>query len=152
MIEIKYFFSEEHIQKNMVINEVSLRYELFLGSLIFKNGSQQLFLDWNWIPILDFALCLLKITSELSESPIENEKEFDFTESDERIKFEKNESIIKISFSFSNEIFESTIEDLQNVSHDFYKKVVFDILKKNNGIENDLIFSKYLMDAKKYRP
>jgi hypothetical protein len=57
VLEIKYHFANSNYPDIAKADETTLRYNLFLGSLIFKNDIATIPIDWDWIPywILQFA-------------------------------------------------------------------------------------------------
>jgi len=148
MFEINYNFSNGNSQDVTKADETALRYNFFLGGVILKNGNNSISLDWEWIPILDFALCLLTICNSLGQK-ISGEEEFEFTESEARIIFQKDTDRMRIVASFSNETLELGFDDFQKTIEEFYKDVVFDALGKNQALRNNTTFWKYLKEAEK---
>lgn len=148
MFEIKYSFSNYSNPDVATANEMALRYNLFLGSLTFKKGFKTISIDWDWIPLLDFAICLLVICSSLLKK-IQGEEEFEFTESDAKIVFKKNGQYVEVFTTFSNEILEMNFEDFQKAVRRFFKDLIFDILAKNEELRKNQVFLKYLNDAQK---
>lgn len=88
MFEINYRFSNSNYLSSANPDESTLRYSLFLGDVILKDEKSAISMDWDWIPILDFAICMIAIYNNLfeKESSIE---EFEFTESNEKLIFRK---------------------------------------------------------------
>jgi len=78
-----------------------LRYDLFLGNVILRNDSCNLDAVWGWIPLLDFASGIEKICTDLTSQSL-NEAKFTFTENDETLNFERVESDIVMSASYSS--------------------------------------------------
>ena len=148
MFEINYNFSNDNSQDVAKADETTLRYNLFLGSLILKKGNNSISIDWDWIPLLDFALCLLTICNSLAQK-IRGEKEFEFTESEAKIFFQRDGDTVRIVTSFSNEILEMSFEDFQKAIKKFYKDVIFDVLGKNQVLRNNTTFLGYLKEAEK---
>ncbi len=145
MFEIKYKFSDSNFIDIANLNDTSLRYNLFLGNITLQKNKDLILLDWCWIPILDFALCLVSISDTLSQKT-NGEKELDFTESDEKLIFQKTNNNIKIITSFSNEILEINFEDFKKVVKEFYKNFISDVVKQNHELKNNKIFLKYLKE------
>jgi hypothetical protein len=148
MFEINYNFSDDNSSDVTQADETVLRYSHFLGSVILKNGNNSVSINWDWIPLLDFALCLITIFNNLVQK-IKGEEEFEFTESEAKIIFQKDGDRIKIITSFSDEILEMRFEDFQKTIKKFYKDVIFDILGKNQGLRNNTTFLGYLKEAQK---
>src|SRR5688572_23753660 len=127
MFEIRYHFSNNNSSAVEDADATALRYSLFLGSLSFKNGDRSLTFEWDWIPLLDFALCLFDIHNELVHAK-KLEKEFEFTESDEKIIFTRDGNRVKITSSSSGEVLEMSFDEFQKAVKKFYKEIIFDIL------------------------
>src|ERR1044071_4882483 len=148
MFEINYRFSHDNAQDVTKADEISLRYNLFLGSLIFKKENNSISIDWGWIPLLDFALCALTICNDLVQK-IRGEAEFEFTETDAKIIFKRDRDAVRITTSFSTEILEMDFKDFQKAITKFYKDVVFGVLEKNQVLKNNPTFLEYLNEAEK---
>lgn len=148
MFKISYKFSKntDHFIKEP--DEADLRYNLFLGSLILKNGEEAIIIDWDWIPLFDFALCLISLCDNLLIKEVEK-LELDFTESDEKLIFHKDDKCIKISATFSNVILTVSFENFQMGSRVFFKEIISEILKRNIELESNELFIKYINMAKK---
>ena len=127
--KLNYLLSEEWNSKVKGLNlsiadESDLRYNAFLGDIMFQIDDVDFNLNWGWIPILDFAACLVSISQKLlrgSEYEV-----FDFTESDAEIIFKCGERIVAVSASYAD--IEATIEidDLAELAHAFWDKAIKD--------------------------
>ena len=148
MFDIKYHLSYNTYSDITKADESDLRYNLFLGNLVLKTQSQSIIIDWDWIPLLDFAFCLLTISNNLS-AKMRAEEEFEFTESDAKIYFQKNNDKIKIVVSFSDKQLEISFEEFKTGVHEFYKNLVFEIITKDKEIKNNILFLEYLKEAEK---
>jgi len=148
MFEIKYRFSGSASSDITKSDETDLRYNLFLGSLILKTQNNSIIIDWDWIPLIDFAICLFTICNNLN-TKMQGEEEFEFTESDSKIIFQKNGDRIKIVTSFSDEILEMSFEEFQEGVRTFYKSLLFEVVEKNQEIKDNASFVKYLKEAEK---
>lgn len=148
MFEIKYNFANSNNINVANEDETALRYNFFLGSLIFKKDNNIISMDWDWIPLLDFAICLLIICNNLLKKN-QTEEDFDFTESDSKIVFQKNGDNIKIVTSFSDEILEMSFEEFQKTVRGFYKDVIFEVIERNQEIKGNNAFIKYLKEAER---
>jgi len=148
MFEINYNFSDDNSSDVTKADETALRYNLFLGSVILKQGNNSISIDWDWIPLLDFSLCLFTIYNNLVQK-IKGEEEFEFTESEAKVFFQKDGDRIKIITSFSSEILEMSFEDFQKAIRKFYKDVIFDVLGRNQALRNNTTFLGYLNEAER---
>ena len=148
MFEIKYNFSKNNDMNVIDADETALRYNFFLGSLLLKKENKSIAIDWDWIPLIDFAICILIICNSLLKKT-QGEEEFEFTESDSKITFQKNGDKIKIITSFSDEILEMDFEEFQKSVKEFYKDIIFEVVEKKQGIKDNASFIEYLKEAKK---
>lgn len=146
MFEIKYSFAEDYTEAGKNVDETALRYELFLGSFRLEKDDKTLSVDWNWIPLLDFALCLQTICNRLNKQA-GGEEIFDFTESDATITFRRNEDKCEIFTSFSDTSFMMNYPEFQEAVRLFSKKVITDILSKNEKLKDNRVFKKALKNA-----
>lgn len=148
MFEVIYNLSGNAPSNVAQADEVDLRYNLFLGSLILKTSINSVVIDWDWVPLIDFSICLLAICNVLFEKE-QGEEEMEFTESDSRLFFQKNGDRIRIATSFSDENLEMSFEEFQRGVKQFYKDLIFDIVEKKEEIKNNATFTEYLMEAEK---
>jgi len=146
MFEIKYRFAKNQPEVVNDIDELALRYEFFLGSLWLEKNDTKLSMDWNWIPLLDFALCLKFIYNQLSEQ-VQGEEIFDFTESDATIAFRRDEDKCEIVPSFSNRSLMMSFIEFQEAVQLFCEKVITDILSKNKKLKNNVVFKNAMENA-----
>lgn len=148
MFEIKYNFSKNNDINVVDADETALRYNFFLGSIILKKENKSIVIDWDWVPLIDFAICLLIICNNLLKKT-QGEEEFEFTESDSKITFQKNGNTIKIVTSFSDEILEMSFEEFKKSVRKFYKDVIFEVVEKNQEIKDNASFIEYFKEAEK---
>jgi hypothetical protein len=148
MFEIKYNFLKDNDMNVVNADETALRYNFILGSIALKKDNNSITLDWDWIPLLDFAICLLAICNSLVKKGQGMEK-FEFTESDSIITFQKNGDKIRVVTSFSDQFLEMSFEEFQKVIRKFYKDVIFEAAEKNQAIKKNDSFIKYLKEAEK---
>ncbi len=148
MFLIEYNFSTTSRFNATSEDELSLRYLFFTGDLFFRDGNKVIILDWDWIPLFDFAICLSEISDSLQGGDV-NQMEFEFTESDEWIRFQKDGEEILIQFSFTEETLVLKFVDFRNAVLKFYKNIIFDISARNNELNNNPAFLKYLNRAEK---
>ena len=148
MFEIKYSLSGNASSDVTKADETDLRYNLFLGSLILKTQKKSIIIDWDWIPLIDFAICLLAICNNLL-TKIKGEEEFEFTESDAKVFFQRNGDRIKIVTSFSDQVLEMSFEEFQKGVKMFYKNLLFEIVGKVQEIKYNSSFIEYLKEAGK---
>jgi hypothetical protein len=126
MFEIQYSVSPNFESKNISNEPMDLRYDYMLGSITLRHCDSSIMMDWGWIPIYDFAICLVEICNKLLKG--EQRQEFEFTESDAKILFgRRGIDMIKISTTFSNEEIEMSLLDFQNGIAGFYKSITSEL-------------------------
>jgi hypothetical protein len=59
------------------VSAEALHYDLFLGDVVFRSNEADFSAPWDWVPILDFAMSLLRIARQLRTS---GSQRFEFTE------------------------------------------------------------------------
>jgi len=146
MFEIKYRFAGNYTEDLKAVDEMTLRYELFTGSLWLEKDDKKIAMDWKWIPLLDFALCLRTLCNHLGKQP-KGEEVFDFTESDATLTFRREENKCELFASFSDTSFIMSFTEFQEAVQQFCEKVGADILSKNEGLKNNRVFKKTLKNV-----
>jgi len=137
MFQIKYIFSNSYEQSDVSydsIDDTALRYSLFLGSLSLEIKSSRIELDWEWIPLLDFAVCFLSFYLEFFGKN-DLKKQFEFTESDGLLFVERVGSKISISTSYSDEKIEMSFDEFSSGVKSFYISLTDEIKDRYDGIE-----------------
>lgn len=79
-------------------DEMTLRYDCFLGDVVFEVGGADLSARWGWVPVLDFALSLRAIAGGLV---VDAHETFEFTESDATIEFERQDENVRLDASYA---------------------------------------------------
>ncbi len=142
MFRIDYYINHDNIENNQPITDGDIRYHLFAGGLFFRNESTTVSMDWDWVPVLDVAICFTVIDNNFRNNI--NANEFDFTESNEKIFFNKINDQIQIATSFTSEIFSLTTSEFHNAVVSFSGDVCQDIQSRSHEIAQNPIFLKYL--------
>ena len=144
MITLDYRLSPlpgDRVERELVsASESELRYGLFLGDVVFKVDDADFSGNWGWVPVLDFALGLEHAARELLQG--KEEAEFEFTESDSAIRFQRDEGDVFISASYAPHRTVVNLEDLVKAVRAFRKRVVDDLslthpqLRMNSTMRN----------------
>ena len=134
MFEIKYQFTRNQPEIVNDADEITLRYELFPGSLWLKKDEKEISMDWKWIPLADFALCMFDIYNLLNKQTV-GEEIFEFTESDATITFRREKDKCKISASFSEVILKPDYAEFQEAVKIFGIKIGEDIFRQNKELK-----------------
>jgi hypothetical protein len=150
MIEIDYRLSpswnRELSTKNLAeTDEMSLRYDTFLGDIIFIVNGADFSARWGWVPIVDFAACLLYAIKDLSTG---NERtSFDFTESDDELIFELEAGIVIITSTYNSGRASVLLSDLGEAVVEFSRKLASDLQELYPETSQNSTIRKLLLDA-----
>ena len=146
MVEIKYRFVEKYMDIVNVLDDIELRYELFLGSLWIENDDKSIAMDWGWIPLLDFAFCMHYISNRLNEEA-KGEEIFEFTESDATITILRDEDQCELLTSLSGVRLKMSFAEFREAVRLFCQKVVDDILSNNESLKDNAVFKEEMESA-----
>ena len=113
-----------------------------MGNVAVSLGAVKIDMAWEWIPLLDFLICLSKIANALQDKEQAIEY-FEFTESAETLKFYKEGYIVQILPSFSSNMILTTFYDFNKA----IKKFRDDIMSYSKEQLGDKIVNEFL---KKY--
>lgn len=120
-------------------DEMTLRYDLFLGSVTLIGGQSTITMDWEWIPILDFAVVLNDIKERLKMVDLDNQQ-LDFTESSELLLFSKVDQRIYMSTSYSEESIVVVLDDFELGVANFLRQLTTDLSRANSKIKENAFF------------
>lgn len=79
-------------------DEGVLRYEAFLGDVGVRIDAVDFSTNWGWVPILDFAMGLETAIADLEGG--EQRSVFEFTESDDAIRFVREGDLVCVSTTY----------------------------------------------------
>jgi hypothetical protein len=133
MIKLDYALSPSWNEKTGSValetaEEWVLRYDCFLGDVIFLVYEVDLSARWGWVPILDFALGLDSIVGSLGREDAEAEV-FEFTESDATIAFRRDGEVVEIEASYVPGAARVAHEDLRTAVKRFVVRVLGDFAR-----------------------
>lgn len=105
MIDLSYSLSSSWNERTADVDwastdETTLRYKAFLGDQVFVVNGVDFSARWGWVPLLDFAACLVRIVRGLEAG--ESELVFEFTESDAQLRSNRQGNDVLITSSYSN--------------------------------------------------
>jgi hypothetical protein len=134
MIEIDYRLSLDWAMKPGEVNlaeadEMTLRYSVFLGDLIFKVDGVDFSTHWRWVPMLDFAICLLSVLEDLSAG--KEQSSIEFTESEAELVFRRIDDLVFITSNYNSNQASASYRELEDVSVAFSIKVFSDFQRLN---------------------
>lgn len=147
MFEIKYDLANDE-GEIIDTDEVSLRTKHFLGNLSLRNEALCIFIDQQKVPIVDAAFHIIKICSVLVQKK-DGKEDFEFSHSNNKITFKRNEGKVTIIPSFSVVTLEVPLDDFKEGTKHFFQNVVQDVMKINHSLKMNAILFNYLNEAKK---
>lgn len=107
-------------------DELALRYECFLGDVVFEVGDADFSARWGWIPVLDFAMSLRAVAGNLIDQAGRTDT-FEFTESDAEIRFRREGPIVEIETSYVPVRAQVSPSDLSVQTERFLSRVIRDL-------------------------
>lgn len=133
MIKLDYALSPSWNEKTRSValesaEEWVLRYDCFLGDVIFLVYEVDLSARWGWVPILDFALGLDAIVGSFGGEDAGAEV-FEFTESDATVTFRRDGDAVEIEASYVPGTARVAYEDLQTAVKRFMIRVLDDLAR-----------------------
>ncbi len=124
-------------------DETSLRYDCFLGDVIFLVFEVDLSARWGWVPVLDLALGLDAVVDALGHDGAE--KLFEFTESDATIAFRRAGDAVEIEASYVPGSARAGYVDLRSTTKQFLARAVHDLVRQHPELRRN-VFIKRLLD------
>ena len=126
MLELRFRLSSPTSQASSAdlsgANEGVLRYDVLLGDITLRAEGCDLSTNWGWIPLIDFAACLLQAKTELSRN--ESTKSLiDFTESNSRIGFQRFGSIVRIWASYRSCQADVPMQEFMTATDSFFQEL-----------------------------
>jgi hypothetical protein len=105
VIELSYSFASSWNERAAGFSwssadETTLRFKAFLGDQIFIANGVDFSARWGWVPLMDFAACLVRIINRLETG--EPELVFEFTESDAQLQFNRQGNNVLITSNYCN--------------------------------------------------
>jgi hypothetical protein len=115
---------------------MDLRYDLFLGDIVFRIGDVDFSALWGWVPVLDFALSLHGITETLPEA---GEGVLEFTESNAALRFVYERGWVKVSANYVRDQIGANISytDLSRAADTFLQTVLRDLWTMHPELERN---------------
>lgn len=143
MFKIKYKIISKQFDDIDNITEEEIQYDFLLGNLSLLTSSTEIKMDWEWIPLLDFAYCMQGIVNNLKGNDTAKEY-FEFTENAETLEFLKLSEQLKITSSFSSMMMEIRFSDFEKGVYDFHFRLS-EYVRNNISSEPSNILQKYLI-------
>lgn len=129
MIILDYKLDSEELKKlkNLDLSQITstdLDYYLFRGDIFFRTDSENLDAPWGWVSIIDFSTHLYLISCEIKDN---EQRVFDFNESEATIKFQRIGEYIYVKPSYVPRKAKTTVFELKQASMNFFKRVLSEI-------------------------
>lgn len=142
MFNIKYEIISEQFDDVNNITDEEIQYNFLLGNVYLHSTNAEIEMEWEWIPLLDFAYCLQKIATNLKGDDTIKEY-FEFTENTETLEFSRQGEQLKIVASFSSIIIETMFVDFEKAIYDFHIGIS-EYIRNNTTNELPSVLQKYL--------
>ncbi len=142
MLRVEYKIITDRFREIEYISDEKIRYDFLLGNISLLSFNAKIEMEWEWIPLLDFAYCLQMIAGNLKENDIGKEY-FEFTENAETLNFSRQGKQLKIIASFSSIVIETTFEDFEKAAYDFHF-IISEYIRKSTLGDPPTILQKYL--------
>lgn len=142
MFTIKYEIISEAFDDINNMTDEEIQYHFLLGNVCLHSANASIEMQWEWIPLLDFAHCLQHIVNNLKEDDA-TKQYFEFTESADTLEFSRQGEQLKIVASFSSIILETTFVDFEKALHDFHTSIS-EHIQRNVPNEIPTALQKYL--------
>ena len=121
MFRIEYKIEEDSISiENISVEDI--QYNIFAGVVSFHSSDLVIDIDWDWIPLVDFAYCLHSILKSF-RSKINDKQIFEFTENDEYLMFSLDKNRVNISGSFSSIQINTTLDEFEKGVSEFHLSI-----------------------------
>lgn len=119
MFKIDYKIRTEALEEIEYVSDEEVRYNFLLGNVSLLSSNTEIEMEWEWIPLLDFAYCLQMIVRNLKANNTGKEH-FEFTENAETLEFSRQREQLKIVASFSSIVIETVFVDFEKAVYDFH--------------------------------
>lgn len=130
-----------------VAQEWQLRYDCFLGDVIFIVYELDLSGRWGWVPVLDFALGLDAIIDALGAGD-EVEELFEFTESGASISFRRTGDRVEIDASYVPDVATVGYADLRGEVKRFLLRVLEGLIGEHRELATNAFIAREISAAR----
>src|SRR5256885_7474594 len=122
MFRIEYKIVTEQFEEIEHISDEEIRYSFLLGNISLFSSDAAIEMEWEWIPLLEYAYCLKGIADSLKANNT-TKGYFEFTENAEKLEFLRESEQLKIVASFSSTIIAMTLAEFEKVVNDFHSNI-----------------------------
>jgi hypothetical protein len=133
-------------------DRAALRHDLFCGDVYLADVEKdhEVSTAWGWLPVLDFAWALCDIAERLgrdplgSRSPGPHRAEIDFTESVDRLRFERRFGTVEVTADWAPRDEPPLVlryAELRREARDFLHDLLADLVDMHEGLDaNPLVW------------
>lgn len=143
MFKIDYKIITNQLEELECISDEEIRYNFLLGNVSLISSEASIEMEWEWIPLLDFSICMRMIVSRLKEKVCETEF-FEFTENAEKLEFSKQGKQLKILTTFTSKVIDTKFADFEKAIYDFHLSIN-EYIQTNTTTELSCILQNYLI-------
>lgn len=111
-------------------DETVLRYDCFLGDVVFVVDDVDLSARWGWVPVLDFALGLRAIAEGVVGGA---EELFEFTDSEASIEFRRHGDLLTIEADYADAPVDGPYLEFSLEVERFLARVVADLVGRHRS-------------------
>jgi hypothetical protein len=126
-------------------DETELRYYAATGDVIVRSDQTDLSARWGWIPLIDFALALRKITDTLTIE--EGREAFEFTESDATLQFDRHGQEMTISGSYAAGEITVLFTVFVDQARDFARRLDAELLAKRPELKLNPVYEAFKLSG-----
>jgi len=128
-MHLDYRLSEDRETDWSSVTEEDLRYRVALGNLVFRVGDKDFSADWGWIPLVDLAASFAEIVRKLEAGSAS--ETFEFTESDDWVRFEKKGEKVLVSTSYGEGVGEIALHSASEAVKSFRERLRSELVRKH---------------------
>ncbi len=146
MFEIEYDITGADADEIIDPDEMSLRHKHLMGNLLLRKDDRFISIDNQRTPIIDSAFNLFYICSVLVRKK-DGTEDFEISQSNKKITFQKDDGNVKIIPSFSVVTLEMPVEDYREGIKNFFRKVLQEVMRKSQSLKMNALLLRYLNEA-----
>lgn len=126
-------------------DETDLRYYAATGDIILRKDRTDLSARWGWIPLIDFALAMRKISEALAVG--EGSETFEFTESEAKLQFERRGQEVTISGNYAPGEIIIPFTAFVEKARDFGQRLDAELLAKRPELRQNPVYQAFKLSG-----
>jgi hypothetical protein len=116
----------------------------FPGSIRIATAEGELAPGFDWVPLLHFARSLILVMDSLTDPG--SSTSYAFTESVERLRFDRARELVQISATFSDTVLTTTMPELSDAVRRFAQSLLDDLTARYPGLTGNPAAATLRMD------